>query len=119
VRPQVVVAHSTQLTLQPGQSTYDIDPTDFNAVCPSGYTVPGTGFNASIGNADFVQSYGTFVGGLIANDSGVESSPVFLQATCGVVPGGVSTAAAHASAADYHTTLEQVATALSAPRPNP
>jgi hypothetical protein len=65
--------------------------------------------NASIGRADFVQSYGTFVGGFIANDSAVESSPVSLQATCGVVPGGVSTEAAHASAAAYQTTLEQVA----------
>jgi hypothetical protein len=109
VRPRVVLVQSRQLTLQPGQSTYDIDRADFRAVCPTGYTVLGTGFNASVGTADFVQSYGTFVGGLIANDSGVQSSPVFLQATCGVVAGGVSMAPTHASATGYQTMLEQAA----------
>lgn len=96
--PQLKIVESKHETLNPGQSTYDVDPNGFEASCPSGYTVIGTGFNTGIGRVDTVLNYGGFfVGGFIDNNTGIQISDVYVQATCGVVPGGV------AAAADGHT----------------
>lgn len=110
VVPQIKLVESEHLTLNPGQSTYDVDPNNFQANYPAGYTVIGTGFNSVIGNADLVQSYGTSVGGFIHNDTSVQLTGVYVQAICGVVPGGASAAAAHPSSeAAYHATLQRLA----------
>src|SRR5436305_1154576 len=61
VVPQIKNVDSETLTLQPGQDTFQVDPNNFKANCPAGYTVLGTGFNAGIGNVDFVQSFAFFV----------------------------------------------------------
>lgn len=87
VVPGIVTVDSPKETLQPGQSTFEVDPNNFQATCPSGYSVLGTGFNAGIGRADFVIAYGTFVGGFIDNDTNVPFD-VYLQAVCGQVAGG-------------------------------
>jgi hypothetical protein len=109
VVPQIVVVQSEHLSLKPGQNTNDIDPGGFKASCPDGYTVLGTGFDASIGNADLVISAGTFVGGFIEDDTAKTIGPVFLQATCGVVPDGASSAAVQpTSEAAYRTMLKRI-----------
>ena len=96
---------SETLTLPPGQDTFQVDPNNFQANCPSGYTVLGTGFNAGIGNADFVQSFAFFVGGFIHNDTSIPIQ-VHLQAICGVVPGGAAIASVRPSAeATYRALL--------------
>lgn len=74
---------SEKLTLQPGQSTYDLDPSgNFKADCPGGYSATGTGFNAdTFDEVAFVESYGSFVGGFIYNSGSIPSA-VYLQAIC-------------------------------------
>lgn len=49
--------------------------------CPAGMVVVGTGFNAGIGNADFVLSYGTFVGAFLDNDTSI-TIETWVQALC-------------------------------------
>jgi hypothetical protein len=108
VVPQVKNVDSETLTLQPGQDTFQVDPNNFQANCPAGYTVIGTGFNAGVGNADFVQSFGFFVGGFIHNDTSIPIH-VHLQAICGVMPGGaVATSMRPSARATYRTMLRRV-----------
>ena len=96
--PRIKLVESPHETLNPGQNTYDVDPNNFQASCPSGYTVIGTGFNTGIGNADSVINYGGFfVGGFIHNGTSIQISDVYVQATCGVVPGGTAAASAGSS----------------------
>lgn len=59
------------------------------ADCPAGMTVVGTGFNTGIGNADFVVSYGTFVGGFFDDDVSINIE-AYVQAICasGMTDGG-------------------------------
>jgi hypothetical protein len=98
------------LTLPVGSSTYDVDPNNFQATCPSGYSVLGTGFSAGIGSVSFVIAYGTFVGGFIYNDSSIPVTGVYLQAICGRVPAGSTGANAADLAspeATYHARLRQ------------
>ena len=110
VVPQIKIVESEHLTLNPGDDTYNVDPNNFQATCLAGYTVIGTGFDAAIGNVDCVQSFGTFVGGFIHNDTSIPLSDVYLQAICGVVPRGAVTVAAHSSSeATYHATLKRLA----------
>lgn len=90
VVPAIVTVDSATLTLQPGQSSYDVDPTGWLAQCPSGYSVLGTGYlAAAFDEVAFVINYGSFVGGFIY-DNGSIASQVHVQATCGQVPGGSS-----------------------------
>lgn len=78
----VKAVDSQTVHLQPGETTVDaVGPGNFEADCPSGYVVVGTGFNAGIGNVDYVQSFGTFVGGFVDNDTSVDFD-VSLQAIC-------------------------------------
>ena len=89
VVPQVVTVASENLTLAAGQSTYDLDPNGFEATCPAGMVVLGTGFDdGGIGQVGFVEAFGTFVGGIIFNNTGVSDAGVDLQAICGSVPNG-------------------------------
>jgi len=80
---RVVSAHQT---LAPGGYT-----SAMRATCPAGMVVVGTGFNTGIGNADFVLSYGTFVGAFIDNDTSI-TIEAWVQAICapGADGGGAS-----------------------------
>lgn len=80
---------SETLTLQPGQSSYDVDPNNFEANCPSGEYVIGTGFDGGIGQVDDVLSYTFFVGGFFYNDSSI-AYQVHLQAICAPVSYGMT-----------------------------
>ena len=107
VVPQIRDIDSEILTLQPGQDTFQVDPDNFQANCPAGYTVLGTGFNTGgVGTVGFVQSFGFFVGGFFVNNA-VIATFVHLQAICGVVPGGELGASDRSSGAEatYHAAL--------------
>ena len=109
VVPQIKIVESPHETLNPGQNTFNVDPNNFKATCPAGYTVLGTGFNASIGKATDVQSYGGFfVGGFVINDTSIQLTNIFVQAICGVVPGGATTASVHSPDATYHAMLARL-----------
>jgi hypothetical protein len=87
---------SEKLTLQPGQSSYDVDPNNFQANCPRGEVVIGTGFNAN-GTLPFgVESFTYFVGGFFYNDTSTPSE-VYLQAICSPVYYGRTQAAIHSN----------------------
>ncbi len=77
----LVLVDSPVVTLQPSQSTYDVDPNGFQATCPGNRSATGTGFNASVGTVAFVASYGSFVGGFIYNRTSIPIQ-VHLQAIC-------------------------------------
>jgi hypothetical protein len=68
---------------------------NLRANCPAGMTVVGTGINTGIGNADFLLSYGTFVGGFVDNDTSI-TIEAYVQAICasGVGNGGGTARAA-------------------------
>ena len=111
--PQIAVVESPHVVLNPGQSTFDVDPNGFQAKCPGGETVLGTGFDdGAIGSVGFVESFGSFVGGFIFNNSSIQIT-VFLQGSCGLVPGGAVTAyvtAAKTTGEDsYQAALKQAA----------
>jgi hypothetical protein len=89
VVPGLVTVDSAQVTIPAGQTSYDAMPSGFDATCPSGYSVIGTGYNAGIGKADFVLAYSAFVGGFIENNSSI-SIQAYLQAIWAQVPGGSS-----------------------------
>jgi hypothetical protein len=72
----VVTVTSPHQFLAPGGTT-----SLMRADCPAGMTVVGTGFNTGIGNADFVLSYGTFVGAFIDNDVNI-TIEAYVQAVC-------------------------------------
>lgn len=98
--PQIKLVQSPHETLNPGQNTFNVDPNGFQATCPRGYTVIGTGFNAIIGKATDVENFGGFfVGGFVINDTTIQLTGIYLQAMCGVVPGGAVAASAGASRA--------------------
>lgn len=99
---------SETLTLQPGQSSYDVDPNNFQANCPSGEVVIGTGFNAGIGQADDVLSYTFFVGGFFYNNSSI-AYQVHLQAICAPVSYGMMASIAHRATSEttYHADLQR------------
>jgi hypothetical protein len=80
----VVTVTSPPQYVPPGGTT-----TGMRALCPAGMTVVGTGFDTGIGNADFVLSYGTFVGGFVDNDVSIPIQ-ASVQAICasGAVNGG-------------------------------
>ena len=80
---------SPEISLPTGYSTYDLAPSTFQATCPAGYAVVGTGFSSSVASPAFVLGYGTFVGGFIYNDSGI-TVKVSVQAICAQVPAGTS-----------------------------
>lgn len=81
---------SPDVTLAPGQTSYEVEQAGgpaLVAACPAGQVVVGTGFNNSIGDVDFVLSFGSLVGGFMYNDSSIDID-VFVQAMC--VPGGAT-----------------------------
>ena len=75
-------------SVPPGGNTLNM-----RATCPAGTVVVGTGINTGIGNADFVLSFGTFVGGFVHNDTSI-TIQASVQAICasGVGNGGIGTA---------------------------
>lgn len=112
--PQIKLVDSPHETLNPGQNTFNVDPNNFQATCPGGYTVIGTGFDADIGKATEVLNFGGFfVGGFIINDTSIQLTNVHVQAMCGVIPGGASVASARGSRiaeeAAYHAMLVRAA----------
>lgn len=80
----IVTVSGPRQAVPPGGTT-----TGLRADCPPGMVVVGTGINTGIGNADFVLSYGTFVGGFVDNDVSITIEP-YVQAICasGVANGG-------------------------------
>jgi hypothetical protein len=89
----VVTVASPHQVLAPGGYTNLM-----RADCPAGMTVVGSGFNTGIGNADFVLSYGTFVGAFIDNDVSIPIE-AYVQAICasGATNGGGTRALSRAS----------------------
>jgi hypothetical protein len=85
---------SVSIDLLPGHIT----TVAFNAYCPAGTRVLGTGFYNSIATVGFVKSYGTFVGGVFFNETGVTANDVHLQAICAAVPAGAVAARSAVSA---------------------
>jgi hypothetical protein len=82
---QTQLVGSPQVTLQPGQNTYQVDPSGFEANCPGGYTATGTGFNGGgVASVEYVESYGFFVGGFLVNNSSI---PVTVQIFAVCAPG--------------------------------
>src|SRR5262245_10676416 len=77
---------SAAVDLLPGAVT----PETWYATCPAGMHVIGSGFYNSIADIGFVKSYGTFVGGIAFNDTGVTAHGVHLQAICAAIPAGAS-----------------------------
>lgn len=110
--PALVDVNSIALTLQPGQTTYDVDP-GWQATCPAGDYVYGTGFNAGgVASATLVEAYGTFVGGFMVNNSSVSVS-VTIEAVCGKASGSTGPNARRAvSGAEqrYRSDLSQART---------
>lgn len=112
VVPQIVLVQSPQITLQDGQDSYQVEPNGFQATCPAGDVVLGTGFNGPFpSTGGFVQNYGTFVGGFFANDNGAGIPvTVYLQASCGQVPSGYTGSVRYHSTggaeAAYHAALQ-------------
>lgn len=82
---------SSTISVPPGQTTYDVAPSDWQANCPSGYTVIGTGFSANFGDMWSVESYDTFVGGFGSNSASVPAD-FSIQAICAKLTGGASAA---------------------------
>lgn len=54
----------------------------FTAQCPSGQTAVGTGFYSSVADVGFVKIYGSFVGGIMFNDTGIVVRDLHVQAVC-------------------------------------
>jgi hypothetical protein len=109
VVPQIVTVESEQLTIQPGQDSFEVDPNNFQATCPAGYVVLGTGFNGPFNVVGgFVKSYGTLVGGFFENDSLIPLTAQ-VQAICGQAPGGETGSLRHHSTGSaetaYHAAL--------------
>ncbi len=75
---------SPTVSIPSGDSSYDVElggGPALVATCPAGQVVIGTGFNTSIGFVAFVESFGSFVGGFMFNDSSI-SIDVTVQALC-------------------------------------
>ena len=103
----LTVAESAHVSVPPGGST----PSDWRANCPAGTRVVGTGIYDSIGDPGFVKGYGTFVGGIVFNNSSITISDLHLQAFCVAVSGAVASSAGNvagrrAFAADYRRALK-------------
>lgn len=78
----VTEVSSSSLTLTPGETTVDAGGYGWEAQCPSGDVVVGTGFDADgVGQVGFVLAYGTFAGGFITNLSSI-TIQVSVQAVC-------------------------------------
>lgn len=118
---QTQLIGSPMVTLQPGQNTYDVDPSGFQANCPSGYTATGTGFDGEgVASIEYLESYGFFVGGFLVNNSSVAAT-VQIFAVCasgssGPAPAGdVSGLKRHLSGLEsrYHSDLREAAARVS------
>ena len=116
---KIQTVDSPALSLGVGQNTSTVGGTSWRATCPAGSYVVGTGFDAGIGNVDFVNAYGTFVGGFVHNDVSITITGVTLQAICAQLPPGATAAStrARSRALDhYKADLEAAATSLEAAR---
>ncbi|WP_028061167.1 hypothetical protein [Candidatus Solirubrobacter pratensis] len=82
----VVTVESQHIDLGPNGVT----PVSWMAQCPAGKVVIGTGFVSSIADVGFVKAYGTFVGGIMFNNTGVTAHDLYLQAICASTSGAVA-----------------------------
>jgi hypothetical protein len=80
------VAESPYEDLPPGGVTSD----NFDANCPSGSRVVGTGFYSSVADVGFVKEYGSFAGGIMFNNTGITVHGVHIQAMCMQFASGTS-----------------------------
>lgn len=102
------MVQSETLNIPPGATSYDADPSNYRASCPSGYAVIGTGYNAGIGKETFTLDYGGFfVGGFVINDTSI-TIQTYLQAICGQIPQGATMAVASRAVFDakYRSALK-------------
>lgn len=108
---QITEVRSPMLTIPDGDSSVDVGGQNWEATCPPGYQVIGTGFDdGGIGQVGFVESFGTFVGGIVFNSNGVGVSDtgVELEAICAKLAGAnAASAARSASQARYHVELRR------------
>lgn len=102
---------SPEVTIPPGSTSYDADPNGLRAQCPAGYTVVGTGVNTGIGNLDFVQKFGTLVGGFVDNDTSI-TIQAFVEAICAQLPPGVASTRSADGAARFEAQSRLTAAAL-------
>jgi len=102
---------SPKVTIPPGSTSYDADPNGLQAQCPAGYTVVGTGANTGIGNLDFVQKFGTLVGGFVDNDTSI-TIQAFVEAICAQLPPGVASTRSADDAARFEAQARLTAAAL-------
>jgi hypothetical protein len=75
----LVTVDSTPIDLLGGYYTAPV------AYCPTGTEVVGTGFYNSIADIGFVESYGSFVGGIYFNNTSTTATGVYVQAICATV----------------------------------
>jgi hypothetical protein len=94
----ITTVSSPELTLAPGE----FSPIGtLIAQCPAGSTVIGTGFDdGGVTEVGFVQKYGTFVGGFIANETGITVTDISVQAICASGSGVVDRAVTGRAATD-------------------
>jgi hypothetical protein len=104
---------SGQITIPPGETSYDVDPNNFQANCPTGETVVGTAFNSGLATVQFVLSYSYFVGGFFDNQSSI-AAQVYVEAICAPAPIGQQAFAAHRATrqAAYQADLKAAQAAL-------
>ena len=55
---------------------------NFNATCPAGSRVVGSGFYSSVTDVGFVKGYGTFGGGIMFNNTNITVHDLHVQAMC-------------------------------------
>jgi hypothetical protein len=108
----LMTVDSPTVTIAPGDSSYDSDPNSLRAQCPGGSTVVGSGFDAGIGNVDFVEKFGTFVGGFVHNDTSI-TIQASVQAICAQLPPGVAATRSTGATARFEAAQRAVAAVLS------
>lgn len=107
----LVTVDSPKVTIAPGSTSYDADRNGMRAQCPAGYTVVGSGVNTGIGNLDFVQKFGTFVGGFVDNDTSI-TIQAFVEAICAQLPAGVAATRSSGDSARFAALARAAASGL-------
>lgn len=102
---------SPAVTIPPGDNSYNVDPNSLEARCPAGSTAIGTGFDSGIGNVDFVEKFGSFVGGFVHNDTSVTIQAT-VQAICAQLPPGVAATRADVAQARFEAAARAAAASL-------
>jgi hypothetical protein len=97
----VTIVSSPEASLSPGASAAPI------AYCPAGSSVLGTGFYSSVTDVGFVSAYGTFVGGIFFNNTGIEVDHIHVQAICGTTGATASAARTRSTTTGRKTAFDR------------